>query len=123
MERVTKACACGLAAIALVGVAATIAEGGSAATPKLRLIKRDPLQIKGLRFAPGERVRVTATNVTTSNTRARVVRATGRGSFSARLGRWGRCATIIVNAVGARRDRATLIVQPPSPIAVPCWGI
>jgi hypothetical protein len=86
-------------------------------------VKRDPLQVKGLRFAAGERVRVTATNVTTSKARVRVVRTTGRGSFSAGLGRWGRCATILVNAAGARGDRATLMVQPPSAIAVPCWGI
>jgi hypothetical protein len=91
----------------------------------LRLVKRDPLQIRGLRFAAGERVRVTAKSVTTTKSTARVVITTGRGSFSARLGRWSRCSTILVSAVGARGDRARMMVQPPSPskINVPCWGI
>jgi hypothetical protein len=107
----------------LVGVGAASAEGHSAAAPKLRLVDRDPLQVRGSRFAAGERVRVTATNVTTSKATARVVRTTGRGTFSVRLGRWGRCAAIIVKAVGAGGDRATLMVRPPPPVAIPCWGI
>jgi len=121
----TRACACALAALALVAVAATSAEGRGAAAPKLQLVKRDPLQVRGLRFAAGERVRVTAKSLTTMRSTARVVRTTGRGSFSARLGRWGRCATILVTATGARGDRARMMVQPPTPtkIAVPCPGI
>jgi len=109
--------------MALVACVVASADGRTAAPPKLHLVKRSPLQVQGLRFAAGERVRVTATNVTTSRSAVRVVRTTGHGSFSARLGRWDRCAAIVVNAVGARGDRATLLVQPPPPIDVPCWGI
>ena len=121
----TRPCVCLLAALAVVAAAVGSAEGRSVAAPKLQLVKRDPLQVRGLRFAAGERVRVTAKSVTTTKSTARVVRTTGHGSFSARLGRWDRCATIVVSAVGARGDRARMLVQPPSPskIGVPCWGI
>ena len=110
--------------MALVAMAAASADGHSAAAPKLRLVKRDPLLVRGVRFKSGERVRVTAKSIITSKSVARVVRATDRGSFSARLARWNRCATIEVIAVGARGDRARLMVQPPtSSIDIPCGGI
>jgi hypothetical protein len=125
MQRVTRACACVLAAVALVAVAVASAEGGSAAAPRLQLVKRSPLQVRGVRFAAGERVRVTAKSITTTRSKARVVQTTSRGSFSAQLGRWGRCATILVTAVGARGDRARMMVRPPSPSKtdVVCPGI
>ena len=124
MQRMTRACICALAALTLVAAAAAagVAEGRNAAAPKLLLVKRSPLQVRGLRFAAGESVRVTAKSLTTTKSTARVVRTTGAGSFSARLGRWGRCATILVSASGARGDRARMMVRPPVPsrIGVPC---
>jgi hypothetical protein len=51
------------------------------------------------------------------------VRTTARGTCTARLGRWNRCKAVTVKAVGAKGDRATLVVRPPPPIDVPCWGI
>jgi hypothetical protein len=86
-------------------------------------MKRDPLQVQGLRFQVGERVRVTATSVTTSKATVRVVRTSARGTFSARLGHWDHCAAVVVKARGARGDRARLVIQPPPPIDGPCWGL
>jgi hypothetical protein len=119
----TRACAFLLVAAALVAGAAASAEGRTAAGPSLKLVKRDPLQVQGLRFKVGERVRVTAASATTSKAITRVVRTIGRGTFSAKLGTWDRCVAVVVKAVGARGDRARLIIQPPPPIDAPCWGL
>jgi hypothetical protein len=86
-------------------------------------MKRDPLQVQGLRFKVRERVRVTATSATTPKSITRVVRTSARGTFSARLGHWNHCAALVVKAVGAGGDRAKLMIQPPPPIDVPCWGL
>jgi hypothetical protein len=123
MQRMTRACAFLLAAAALVAGAAASAHGGATAAPALKLVKRDPLQIQGLRFRAGERVRVTATSSTTSKSTRKVVRTTARGTFAAKLGTWDRCAAVVVRAVGALGDRARLVIQPPPPIDVPCWGL
>jgi len=119
----TRACAFFLAAAALVASIATSAGGGTTAAPALKLVKRDPLQVQGLRFQANERVRVTATSVTTSKVTRQVVRSTARGTLTAKLGTWNRCAALIVRAVGARGDRAKLLLRPPPPVDVPCWGI
>jgi hypothetical protein len=119
----TKACAFLLAAAALVAGAAASAEGRTAAGPSLKLMKRDPLQVQGLRFKVGERVRVTATSATTSKVTRQVVRTTARGTFTAKLGTWDRCAVVVVRAVGVRGDKAKLVLRPPPPIDVPCWGL
>ena len=119
----TRACAFLLAAAALVAGVASSAEGRTAAGPSLKLMKRDPLQVQGLRFKVGERVRVTATSATTSKSITRVVRTSAHGTFSARLGHWNHCAAVVVKASGARGDRARLMIQPPPPIDVPCWGL
>jgi hypothetical protein len=118
-----RACAFLLAAAALAAGVASSAEGRTAAGPSLKLIKRDPLQVQGLRFKVRERVRVTATSATTSKSTTRVVRTSARGTFTAKLGTWDRCAAVVVKAVGARGDRARLILQPPPPIDAPCWGL
>jgi hypothetical protein len=119
----TRASAFLLAAIALLGAAAASADGRTTAAPALKLVKRDPLQVQGLRFQARERVRVTATSATTSKSTRQLVRTTGRGTFSAKLGTWDRCAAVVVRAVGARGDRARLVIQAPPPIDAPCWGL
>ena len=112
-----------LATAALLAVGAASADGRTAAEPSVKLVKRAPLQVQGLGFKVSERVRVTASNKTTSSTVRAVVRTTARGVFTVRLGRWNRCEAVTVKAVGAKGDRATLVVRPPPPIDVPCWGI
>lgn len=119
----TRACALLLAATALVTGVAASAYGDATAAPALKLVKRDPLQVQGLRFHARERVRVTATSATTSKVTRQVVRTTARGTFTAKLGTWDRCAAVVVRAVGARGDRAKLVLRPPPPIDVPCWGL
>ena len=111
------------ATVAAVAVAVTSASGGTTTRPALKLTKRVPLQVQGLGFQSRERVRVTAASETTSPKVRVVVRTTARGTFTAGLGRWNRCTAVTVKAVGARGDRATLVVRPPPPIDVPCWGI
>ena len=118
----TRACVFLLAAALVAGLAAS-GYGRATAAPALKLVKRDPLQVQGLRFQARERVRVTATNATTSKVTRQVVRTTARGTFTAKLGTWDRCASLVVTAVGARGDRAKLVLQPPPPIDVPCWGL
>ena len=112
-----------LATAALLAAGAASADGRTAATPSLKLVKRAPLQVQGLGFNVRERVRVTASSETTSSRVRAVVRTPARGTFTARLGRWNRCEAVTVKAVGAKGDRATLVVRPPPPIDVPCWGI
>ena len=112
-----------LATAALLAAGAASADGRTAARPSLKLVKRTPLQVQGLNFKVRERVRVTASSETTSSRVRAVVRTTARGTFTARLGRWNRCKAVTVKAVGAKGDRATLVVRPPPPINVPCWGI
>ena len=112
-----------LATAALLAAGAASADGWTAAKPSLKLVKRAPLQVQGLGFNVRERVRVTASSETTGSTVRAVVRTTPRGTFIARLGRWNRCTAVTVKAVGAKGDRATLVVRPPPPINVPCWGI
>ncbi|HSC50160.1 MAG TPA: hypothetical protein VLD16_07850 [Gaiellaceae bacterium] len=108
---------------AFLAAAATSALGGPSATPTLKLTKRTPLQVQGLGFKLREQVSVTAASETTSAKVRVVVRTTARGTFAASLGRWNRCKAVTVKAVGARGDRATLVVRPPPPVDVPCWGI
>jgi hypothetical protein len=112
-----------LATAALLAAGAASAEGRTAAPPSLKLVKRAPLQVQGLGFNVRERVRVTASSEPAGSTVRAVVRTTARGTFTARLGRWNRCEAVTVKAVGAKGDRATLVVRPPPPIDVPCWGI
>jgi hypothetical protein len=111
-----------LAAVLVAGLAAS-GYGRTTAAPALKLMKRDPLRVQGLRFQANERVRVTATSATTSKVTRQVVRSTVRGTFTAKLGTWDRCAAVVVRAVGARGDRAKLVLRPPPPIDVPCWGL
>jgi hypothetical protein len=112
-----------LLAAALVAGLPGSGYGRTTAAPALKLVKRSPLQVQGSRFQSGERVRVTATSVTTSKVTKQVVRSTARGTFTAKLGTWNVCAAVIVRAVGARGDRAKLLVRPPPPVEVPCWGL
>jgi len=112
-----------LATAALLAAGAASADGRTTAKPSLKLVKRTPLQVQGLGFNVRERVRVTASSELANSTVRAVVRTTARGTFSARPGRWNRCEAITVKAVGAKGDRATLVVRAPPPIDVPCWGI
>jgi hypothetical protein len=122
MQRMTRTLVFLFAAALVAGLPGS-GYGRTTAVPALTLVKRTPLQVQGSRFQTSERVRVTATSVTTSKVTRQVVRSTARGTFTARLGTWNVCAAVIVRAVGARGDRAKLLVRPPPPVEVPCWGL
>jgi len=118
MTRISTLLVAGLVLAAGLGPAA--ARSTTAAKPVLQLIQRAPLKIQGTHFKARERVRLTAVTpqgravVTARSTRLGRIVATF-GSFSAPL-----CNRLSVRAVGARGDRATLVVNPPPALPVPC---
>jgi hypothetical protein len=70
------------------------------------IVSSDPLVVRGLRFEPGERVKLL---VTVSGRAARVgaARASQFGRFTARLGAATGSEAVVVQAIGTRGNRAT----------------
>ena len=104
---------------ALMGAAA--AASSNAAAPALALVQRTPLKVRGFHFQSRESVRVTA--MTTDGRASVVVTTTQRGRLRASFGDFSPppCLRLIVKAVGARGDRARLIVDPPrASTGIPC---
>ena len=99
-------------------LASALPAGGGAAAekPALRLAKRAPLTIVGLRFQAGERVTIIVNG--TSGERA-LRTATPEGSFTARFEKLalGRCDGLFVRASGSRGSRAVL--KRPAPMCLP----
>ncbi|MFN2466840.1 MAG: hypothetical protein ABR521_01730 [Gaiellaceae bacterium] len=108
----------GSCVIATALSAAALSGGGEAASgqPALRLAKRVPLTIAGVRFQAGERVTVAVTG--TLEVRARRT-ASAEGSFTIRFANVaaGRCDALIVRATGSRGSRAVL--RPMAPQCLP----
>ena len=86
-------------------------------TPKLRLVSRQPLVVRGEDFRPAERVVVTA--LTPIGPKRVIVRATAKGRFGATFSLPNQpCGkAFAVRAVGGQGSRATLGV--PGPPCVP----
>jgi hypothetical protein len=84
------------------------ASPSAAPAPSLRFLDLTPALVRGARFAPGERVRVTLRAGT--DRRVRTIRAAARGGFTVNFGRLreqDRCSGLVsIAAVGARGDRA-----------------
>ena len=77
---------------------------GSGRGANLSITDRDPLTIRGARFAPGERVKLL---VTGQGLLVRSVRAGPRGGFTTVLRMTlGRCDAVVVQAIGNRGHRA-----------------
>jgi hypothetical protein len=112
-----------LVAAALTSGFAAAATGRSTSKPVLKLVQRSPFQVQGLRFKARERVRLTASTDTERVTRT--ARTTRRGKFTADFGAVDVCKRVTVKAVGTRGDRATLVVEPPTPPGADraCWGL
>jgi hypothetical protein len=98
---------------------AAAARSSVTAKPLLQLIQRAPLKVQGKHFKARERVRLSAT--TTRGKAVAITRSTRLGrivatfsNFSARV-----CDSLVVTAVGAGGDRATLEVSPPPPVEGP----
>ena len=109
-----------LAAVMVAAALATAGAHSSAATkPVLQLVQRAPLKIRGLHFKARERVRVTAS--TTSGHAIVITRSTRLGRFVAFFSHFSAaaCLRLVVTAVGAKGDRAKLVVNPP-PMTIPC---
>ncbi len=106
-----------LAAVTAIALAATepaAPAGTSTAQPALRILDTMPLTLRGLRFRPLEKVKVTAT--TRSGVTVVTVRATRQGTFAARFPRVvvTRCLDeLAVKAVGARGSRAGVTLSQP----------
>jgi hypothetical protein len=111
-----------LAATLTFGIASPAATR-TASKPALKVIQRTPLKIRGIHFNLRERVRITAAS--NAKSAVRNVRTTARGRFTVDLGNW--CDAVTVKAVGARGDRAKLVVPPPPPVegsaTRPCLGL
>ena len=89
------------------------------ATPTLRLVSANPLVVKGVGFAPGERVTVTA--LTSLGPRAVRARATQHGTFRVLLGRFPQpCGKpFAVRARGAQGSFAFLRLAAPPCVPPP----
>ena len=91
----------------MLGAGAGGSEGAAVGKPALKLAKPVPLTVQGMRFRPGERVRVTVRDVPNGR---RKVTAGPRGGFVVRFAGvvYDRCDGLFVSAVGSQGSRATL---------------
>jgi hypothetical protein len=107
--------------IALVAALVCMLPAGAGAEsvarkPALRLVNASPLEIRGLRFVPKERVRVM---VLDAGSASRQVSADAQGTFVASFQEASvdRCSALSVLAVGSRGSRAAL--KRPGPLCPP----
>jgi hypothetical protein len=110
-----------LLALALAAAAsATASTKTTTAAPKLALLHRAPLVVRGTHFRGGERVRLTAAAGTTHA--VAIATATRRGGLVARFHYVPPvCVKLLVLAKGARGDHAKLVVKPPGgSTGIPC---
>ena len=109
-----------LSVLAVVGVAPSAAAPLSEAKPRLILLDRTPVVVRGLRFKADERVRVRAIVRGRVSVTKSVVAGPG-GAFNVRFASmWpGECAFLTVHATGARGSRASFTLHPPPCGAAP----
>jgi hypothetical protein len=85
----------------------------------LVIVSTDPLVVRGLRFEPGERVKL----LVTAGGRAApmsAARASSAGRFTARLGRTVAAReALVVQAIGSRGSRAMADISAPTGTLVP----
>ena len=106
----------GLAVLVFVALACSSVAAGADSKPKPRVfvVDRTPLAVRGVSFDAGERVLVRA--VVRGGARAtKTVVAGSSGVFSMRFAslRVRRCAFVTVQATGAHGNRATFTQMPP----------
>ena len=86
----------------------TTAASGAERWARLAIVDREPLTIRGTRFAPNEKVRL---HVSGPAQLTRSIRAGARGGFTTRFEvGLGRCDALVVQAVGSRGSRAQIDV-------------
>ena len=116
-NRLTFGAALWTALVLAAGASAWSTAGEPA--PSLRVLDRSPLVLRGSGFSGGERVRVTVSG--SDDTRSLAVRASARGTFTARFrsGLGDRCSALLVRALGASgRSAALKLPQPHCPPAL-----
>ena len=85
----------------------------SATTPRLTTLQRATFTVRGVGFAPSERVRVVASSSGISATRRTTAGAAGGFTVSLPTFTVESCSGFVVRAFGATGDRATLHRLPP----------
>jgi hypothetical protein len=103
-----------LTILVTAGLASAAAAPAVDAKPRLVVVDRSPLVVRGLGFEAGESVRVRAIMRGGPHT-AKTLAASRGGVFSVRFGSvWpSRCSFLTVVATGARGSRAVYSVHPP----------
>jgi hypothetical protein len=82
------------------------------ARPALKIVSLSPLTVKGAKFVPGERVKLL---VSGAGGKSKAARADRHGRFTAAFAvKLDRCASFVVQAVGARGSRAMVDVTAPN---------
>lgn len=109
-----------LSVLVIVGLAPSATAPAADAKPRLILLDRTPVVVRGLRFKADESVRVRAIIRGRSRVTKSVVAGPG-GVFNVRFASmWpGECAFLTVQATGARGSRASFTLHPPPCGAAP----
>ena len=106
--------------LVIAGLGTSTAQSGSGAKPRLVVLDRSPLVVRGLRFKADEDVRVRAILRGGARAAKSVVASRG-GVFNVRFATvWPRrCAFLTVQATGSRGSRASFTLHPPPCGAAP----
>lgn len=109
-----------LSVLVIAGLAPSAAAPLADAKPRLLLLDRSPVVVRGLRFKADESVRVRAVVRGGYRVTKTVVAGPG-GAFNVRFASmWpGECAFLTVHATGARGSRASFTLHPPPCGAAP----
>jgi hypothetical protein len=95
----------------------TSAASGAERWARLAIVDREPLTIRGTRFAPNEKVRLLVSGPAQLT---RSIRAGARGGFISRFHvGLGRCDALVVQAVGSRGSRAQVDVTQTACVPAP----
>ena len=103
-----------LTVLVVAGLLPSATVAGSGSKPRLIMLDRSPLVVRGLYFDAGEAVRVRAI-VRGGPRLAKSVTAGRNGVFGARFASLSlkRCSFLTVQATGARGSRASFTLHPP----------
>lgn len=94
-------------AVALLGSTAGTGTSSPSGRATLKLVRGAPLELRGVHFIPGERVRV---RVVAEGSKTRRVTANGSGGFVVQFPTvtYDRCSGLLALAIGSRGSRAGL---------------
>jgi hypothetical protein len=101
--------------VATIALAVPAALAGTSAGPAIHPVKTSPVQARGVRFKPHERVRVRVESSTVTATRRIVVGTAGTFTVTFTGVAVDRCLGYSLTAVGSFGDRATWSMKLPPP--------